>query len=75
MATMFPHIALVAELGQWGTLAPLYVVAASEYRITGELVESSCMTTMGVLHGYYGAEYSIICRDGARGTHSPHSAW
>jgi len=31
------------------------------------------MATMGVLHGYYGAEYRIICRDGARGAHSTHS--
>jgi hypothetical protein len=29
------------------------------------------MATMGVLHGYYVAEYRIICRDGARGTLNP----
>ena len=29
------------------------------------------MATMGVLHGYYVAEYRMICRDGARGTLNP----
>jgi hypothetical protein len=56
------------------TLTPLYLVAASEYIATRELVESSCMATMGVLHGYYVAEYRIICRAGTMGRHSAHSA-
>ena len=29
------------------------------------------MAAMRVLHGYYVAEYRIICRDGARGTLNP----
>jgi hypothetical protein len=53
--------------GKGDTRTSLYLVAASEYKTTGELMESSWMATMGVLHGYYGAEYRIICRDGARG--------
>ena len=53
--------------GKGDTPTPLYLVAASEYKTTGELVESSWMATMGVLHGYDVAEYRIICRDGARG--------
>jgi hypothetical protein len=56
------------------TLTPLYLVAASEYRATSELVESSCMATMGVLHGYCVAEYRIICRAGTMGRPPAHSA-
>jgi hypothetical protein len=33
------------------------------------------MAKMGVLHGYYVAEYCIICRAGTMGGHSTHSAW
>jgi len=29
------------------------------------------MATLGVLHGYYVAEYCMICRDGARETLNP----
>jgi hypothetical protein len=47
MATMLPNIALFAETGQRGTLNPLCVVAASEYKATRELVEDSWMATMG----------------------------
>jgi hypothetical protein len=74
MATMLPNIALFAETGQRGALNPLCLVAASEYRATRELVEDSWMATMGVLHGYYVAEYCIICRAGTMGGHSTHSA-
>ena len=71
MATMLPNIALFAETEQRGTLNPLCLVAASDNRATRELAQSSWMATMGVLHGYYVAEYRIICRDGARGTLNP----
>jgi hypothetical protein len=80
-----PNITSVAELGlrccrmshytrrrdTGGTLNPLCLVAASDHRATRELVQNSWMATMGVLHGYYVAEYLIICRDGARGTLNP----
>jgi hypothetical protein len=46
MATMLPNIALFAETEQRGTLNPLCLVAASEYRATRELVEDSRMATM-----------------------------
>ena len=54
-----------------GTLNPLCLTAASDNKATRELVKSSWMATMGVLRGYYVAEYRIICRDGARGTLNP----
>jgi len=57
--------------GKGGTLNPLCLVADSDHRATRELVQSSWMATMGALHGYYVAEYRIICRDGARGTLNP----
>jgi hypothetical protein len=50
---------------------PLCLVAASDNRATRELVQSSWMATMGVLHGYYVAEYRTICRDGAKGDTQP----
>ena len=61
--------------GKGGTLNPLCLVAASEYRAARELVESSWMATMGVLHGYYVPAYRSICRAGTMGRHSPHSIW
>ena len=54
-----------------GTLNPLCLLTASEYRTTRGLVQSSWMATMGVLHGYYAAEYRILCRDGSNGTLNP----
>jgi hypothetical protein len=47
MAIMLPNIALFAETGQRGTLNPLCLAAAGEYKATGELVEDSWMATMG----------------------------
>jgi hypothetical protein len=66
---------IICRDGARGTLNPLCLVAASEYRATRELVEDSWMATMGVPHGYYVAEYCIICRAGTMGGHSTHSAW
>jgi hypothetical protein len=57
--------------GKRGTLNPLCLVVASDNRATRELVQSSWVAKMGVLHDYYVAEYRIICRDGARGTLNP----
>jgi hypothetical protein len=53
------------------TLNTLCFVAARECRATRELVQSSLVATMGVLHGYDVAECRIICGDGARGHTQP----